>query len=257
MEDRSGNKLPVRLLGSLDPKEGLFGGSAVVEKSDKLDITGPLTLAVEARLNNPGQSQGGQPLISKGDTSYGLKITESGDSLEFFIHSAGTWHNVTAKLPADAASQFHAYTGTYDGAALSLFIDGKEVATKPCTGEVSKNAFELAVGIDTEETARRFRGSIRKAAVYSGALKLAGLAADPVLLLDFAKDAAKPKTQEFLAYGGDFNDRPTDYSFCSNGLVTATLSPSPQFDEVRKIYQEIHTTPADVSHAHDQGECPK
>ncbi|MDP3851633.1 MAG: glycoside hydrolase family 2 TIM barrel-domain containing protein [Luteolibacter sp.] len=113
VEDRSSNKLPVRLLGSLDPKEGLFGGSALVEKSDKLDLTGHLTLAVEARLNNPGQSPGGQPLISKGDTAYGLKITESGDSLEFFIHSAGTRHSVTAKLPDDAASKFHTYSGTY------------------------------------------------------------------------------------------------------------------------------------------------
>ncbi|MEY3897810.1 MAG: hypothetical protein RLZZ214_3331, partial [Verrucomicrobiota bacterium] len=250
VEDLSSNKLRVRLLGSLDPKEGLFGGSAVVEKSVKLDLTGPLTLAVEARLNNPGQSQGGQPLISKGDTSYGLKITESGDSLEFFIHSSGTWHSVTAKLPADAASKFHTYAGTYDGAQLAIFIDGPGVASKPCTAAISKNDYELSVGIDTEETARRFRGSIRKAAVYSRPMMLTNIIEDcpeAVVLLDFTKDAEKPKTQEFLAYGGDFNDRPTDYSFCSNGIVTATLSPSPQFDEVRKTYQEIHTTPVDVA----------
>ncbi len=68
-----------------------------------------------------------------------------------------------------------------------------------------------------------------------------------VVLLDLTKDAEKPKTQRFLAYGGDFNDRPTDYSFCSNGLVMATLAPSPQFEEVKKVYQEIHTTPVDLT----------
>ena len=27
----------------------------------------------------------------------------------------------------------------------------------------------------------------------------------------------------------------------------ATLTPSPQFEEVKKVYQEIHTTPVDIS----------
>jgi beta-galactosidase len=48
-----------------------------------------------------------------------------------------------------------------------------------------------------------------------------------------------------LAYGGDFNDRPTDFSFCCNGIFTANLSPSPQFEEVKKNYQNIHTTLVD------------
>lgn len=250
VEDRSHNKLPVRLLGSLATDEGLYGGSVVVEKSDKLDLTGSLTLIAEARLNNPGFSQGGQPLITKGDSSYGLTITESGDSVEFFIHSAGTKHSVAAKLPADAASKFHIYSGSYDGAALAVFIDGTGTASKPCTAVVSKNDYELAVGIDTEETARRFNGSIRKAAIYSRAMMLANIIEDgpeAVVLLDFAKDAEKPKTQRFLAYGGDFNDRPTDRSFCSNGIMTATLTPSPQFEEVKKVYQEIHTSAVDTA----------
>ncbi len=249
-EDRSTNKIPVRLLGSLDPKEGLFGGSAVIEKSEKLDITGPLTLVAEARLNKVSQSLGGQPLIAKGDTAYSLKLTENGDQIEFFIHSSGVWHNVTAKLPADAESQFHTYAGVYDGKTLSIFIDGQSVASKPCSAAIATNSFEVGVGIDTEETARRLRGSIRKAAIYSRALtaeELKSDAADSVALLHFVKDAAKPKAQRFLAYGGDFNERPTDYSFCCNGIVMANLSPSPQFDEVKKAYQSIHTKGVDLT----------
>ena len=251
VEDRSANKIPVRLFGSLDPSEGLFGGSAVVGKSPKLDLTGSLTLVVEARLNNPGWSQGGQPLICKGDTSYSLKLAEGGN-LEFFIHSAGVWHNVGAKLPTDAASKFHTYAGVYDGKSLTIFIDGKQAGSAPCTAPVTTNNFELAVGIDTEETARRLNGTVRRAAVYPRALspgELAGKAANPALLLDFTKDARKPKTQEFLAYGGDFNDRPTDVSFCCNGIMSAMLKPSPQVDEVRKVYQNIHTRAVDVTTA--------
>lgn len=250
VEDRSANKQPVRLLGSLATDEGLYGGAAVVEETGKSDLTGPLTLVAEARLNNPGGSQGGQPIIAKGDTAYSLKITEAGGNLEFFVFSSGTWHNVTAGLPDDAASKFHTYAGVYDGQTLAIFIDGKQAASKPFSGEVAVNDFELAVGIDTEETARRLNGSVRKAAVYSRALKaeeLSAAAADAVVSLDFAKDAEKPKTQRFLAYGGDFNDRPTDVSFCCNGIVMSSLTPSPQFEEVKKVYQNIHTTGVDVS----------
>lgn len=250
LEDRSGKKNSVRLLGSLSADEGLFGGSAVVDASEGLDLTGSLSLFAEVRLNNTGSSQGGQPILGKGDTAYSLKITESGKDLEFFIHSNGDWRNVSAKLPDDAASKFHTYAGVYDGKSLTIYIDGKPAASKPWSGAVSTNTFELAVGIDTEETGRRLNGVVRRAAVYSRALsagELAELPADAELMLDFVKDAEKPKTQRFLAYGGDFNDRPTDVSFCSNGLVTATLAPSPQFEEVKKVYQEIHTTAEDVA----------
>ena len=250
VEDRSVNKLPVRLLGSLSADEGLYGGAAVVDETGKSDLTGPLTLIAEARLNNPGGSQGGQPIISKGDTAYSLKITEAGGNLEFFVYSSGTWHNVSVRLPDDAASKFHTYAGVYDGQSLAIFIDGKQAASKPFSGEVAVNDFELAVGIDTEETARRLNGSVRKAAVYSRVLKADELSADAagaVVSLDFTKDAEKPKTQRFLAYGGDFNDRPTDVSFCCNGIVMSTLTPSPQFEEVKKVYQNIHTTGVDVA----------
>ena len=250
VEDRSANKLPVRLLGSLDPGEGIFAGCAVVAQSATLDLTGPLTLVAEARLNHPGPSPGGQPLLAKGDTAYALKIAEAGDSLELVIHAAGVWHRVAAKLPPDAASKFHTYAGVYDGKTLAVIIDGRTAASAPCTAPVATNACELAVGIDTEQTARRFHGAVRRAAVYPRALttaELAGNAADPALLLDFSRDAQKPKTQRFLAYGGDFNDRPTDRSFCCNGIVAATLMPSPQFDEVKKVYQNIHTRAVDVT----------
>lgn len=248
VEDRSSNRIPVRLLGSLDTAEGLFGGSAVIEKSDKLDLTGPITLIAEARLNKASQSEGGQPLIGKGDTAYTLKIKDSGKEIEFFIYSEGAWRNVVAPMPADAESKFHQYAGVYDGKTLAIFINGQSIASKPFSGNIAKNEFEVGVGIDTEETSRRLRGSIRKASIHARALTSEELksAADPVVVLDFRKDAEKPKSQTFFAYGGDFNERPTDYSFCCNGIVMADLSPSPQFEEVRKAYQNIHTQGVDI-----------
>lgn len=45
--------------------------------------------------------------------------------------------------------------------------------------------------------------------------------------------------KEFLAYGGDFDDRPTDYNFCGNGIVYANRIPSPKAQEVKRLYQNL------------------
>jgi beta-galactosidase len=129
-------------------------------------------------------------------------------------------------------------------------IDKQVVATAPCTAKIAANRYDLGIAIDTEETARKLNGAIRRAIVYGRALSPDQTAAAPegsVVLLDFFKDAEKPKTQKFFAYGGDFNDRPTDRSFCCNGLVQPNLRPAPHFEEVKTIYQEIHTTAVDMT----------
>lgn len=46
--------------------------------------------------------------------------------------------------------------------------------------------------------------------------------------------------REYQAYGGDFDDRPTDYNFSGNGIVYGgDRSPSPKMQEVRFNYQSI------------------
>ena len=44
---------------------------------------------------------------------------------------------------------------------------------------------------------------------------------------------------EVLAYGGDFDDRPTDYNFCGDGIVYANRKPSPKVQEVKSLYQNL------------------
>lgn len=44
---------------------------------------------------------------------------------------------------------------------------------------------------------------------------------------------------EYLAYGGTFEDRPTDANFCYNGIVYADRKESPKMQEVKYNYQNI------------------
>ena len=49
-----------------------------------------------------------------------------------------------------------------------------------------------------------------------------------------------PKTGErYMAYGGDFGDKPNDGMFCMNGILYPDHSPKPAFYEVKKVYQYV------------------
>ena len=59
---------------------------------------------------------------------------------------------------------------------------------------------------------------------------------------DFADQAILKKNrygEPFYAYGGDFDDYPTDYSFSGNGLVDGGRRISPKMQEVKFLYQPV------------------
>ena len=260
-EDRSGKNHKSRLFGVLSKDQGVFNGGVVVDPAPDLDLTGSVTLVAEARGNFGGvKAQGGgdnnrnesdgYPIIGKGDTSYMLKVTPNGDEVEFFVYIAGKWEAVRAGLPAGWRSGFHTLAGTYDGKDLTVYIDGKQAATRPCTGPISTNRWDLAVGFDTENPDRRFDGSIRRVALYGRALSAEEIGfetPDALLSYDFTKDAEKPETRMIFAYGGDFNDQPNQKSFCLNGIVLPNGVPGPQFEEVKKVHQDFHLSGVDLS----------
>ncbi|MEH6907680.1 glycoside hydrolase family 2 TIM barrel-domain containing protein [Neobacillus drentensis] len=48
---------------------------------------------------------------------------------------------------------------------------------------------------------------------------------------------------EFFATGGDFEDRPTDYGFSTNGIVYSNRERSPKMQEVKYLYQNFKLNP--------------
>ncbi|WP_442482319.1 glycoside hydrolase family 2 TIM barrel-domain containing protein [Aeoliella sp. SH292] len=50
-----------------------------------------------------------------------------------------------------------------------------------------------------------------------------------------------------MVYGGDFGDRPTDYNFSCNGLISSLRTPHPHAWEVKKVYQNIKVEPVDMA----------
>lgn len=49
--------------------------------------------------------------------------------------------------------------------------------------------------------------------------------------------------EEVFAYGGDFDERATDYEFCTNGIVYADRKISPKAQEVKQLYSNVKVVP--------------
>ncbi len=47
------------------------------------------------------------------------------------------------------------------------------------------------------------------------------------------------KGERVLAYGGDFEERPADWGFCTNGIVYADRKASPKMQEVKALYSNL------------------
>ncbi len=48
-----------------------------------------------------------------------------------------------------------------------------------------------------------------------------------------------PEKGTYLAFGGDFDDRPSDYNYCCNGIVFADRTNTPKMQEVKYNYQGV------------------
>lgn len=56
-------------------------------------------------------------------------------------------------------------------------------------------------------------------------------------MYNYTKDGVR-----YLAYGGDFGDRPNDREFVMNGIIFGDMEPKPQYYEVKKVYQYVGVT---------------
>ena len=47
-----------------------------------------------------------------------------------------------------------------------------------------------------------------------------------------------PFGNDYLAFGGDFGDRPTDYNFCVNGIIYGDRQISPKVQEIKQLFSD-------------------
>jgi len=258
VKDKSPFGLIGRVVGKLVKRQGQTGLSGYVVLPDvpQLDITGK-QITLEARLF-PAPTQLDSPFILKGDTQYGLK--QKADMLEFFVHTPsakGTWVVATAPLPNDWYDKWHHVAGTYDGRKLTLYCDGKPLATQQYGAAINHCPLPVNIGRNSRYTNRRLSGIIAAARIYDRALSAEELDAENrkpaegcVLWLELDHvDPQAGRSGSFFAYGGDFGPpgTPSDGNFCMNGLVAADRTPHPSLFQVKKVYQPIRLKAVDLA----------
>ncbi|WP_232836337.1 glycoside hydrolase family 2 TIM barrel-domain containing protein [Lentzea terrae] len=243
--DTSGNNITAMLAGAPKLVDGHRGKALSLSGLDdwvevyrdrKLDITGT-ALTLDAWVK-PGKWTGQFPIIAKGDHQWTLKMKNE-TTLEFFIHS-GTWRAVQAKVPADFYGKWHRVSGTYDGTALRLYIDGAEVGTLPFTGTIDHSAADVNIGRDFEMSwndpstvSWLSRGDVDDVRIYNRALSATELNASTpvggaVLALDF--DSVQERGTHF-AYGSTLSG--------VDGLINTDRSLQPEVLQMAWAHQPI------------------
>lgn len=61
--------------------------------------------------------------------------------------------------------------------------------------------------------------------------------------IDQAVERINDQGERVLSYGGDFDDRATDYEFCTNGIVYSDRKASPKAQEVKYLYAPVRIFP--------------
>jgi hypothetical protein len=248
--DGSGNDIMAHLSGRPEVVDGHRGKAldfsglddfVEVYRDPRLEITGT-ALTLDAWVE-PDTWTGDLTVIAKGDHAYALRMKDE-TTLEFFIHS-GTWRTVHARVPADFYGNWHRLTGTYDGTALRLFIDGAQVGSTPFTGAIDRTFYEVNIGRNPEvmqdnHSGRMANGVIDDVRIYDRALPADVIggggdpAADAVLALDFDRVECRGS---YPSYGESLSG--------VDGLVGSDRFLQPETAQLAWVHQPLRFSYAD------------
>jgi Concanavalin A-like lectin/glucanases superfamily len=154
------------------------GAGAVVRvaNSASLDLTTAMTLSAWIR---PAASQSGwRTILQRQVDAYFLNASNSDGPLR--PSGGGTFGNSTQWLGGPTASPVGAWTHvalTYDGAALRLYINGNQVASRAMSGAIETTNNPLWIG-GNQPYGEYFNGLIDDVRVYDRALTQPDIQAD-------------------------------------------------------------------------------
>ncbi len=263
VKDRAPTGLEALFVGATEPGQGGEGYLSLPD-AEPLNLRDALTLeaAILPRPVIKGAAYPSvsrfHPYLSKGDL--GFQLMQDDETLQLSLRFEGEAAPLLVRAPTPAGwyGAWHRLTGTYDGQAARLYVDGKLAASVDKAGRLSPGHFPLNVGRNPERIDMRTPARFREARVYARALAEAEVATlesrrtdGLVLWLDLAdaKQAAPAGGGSYFAYGGDFgpSTTPSDENFCQNGVVSADRTPHPAMGEIRKQQQYVDVSPVDLS----------
>lgn len=201
-----------------------------VYNADNVEISGDrltLTLDIYPRSYN---ASGGY-MINKGSNQYGL-MQNGKDKLEFYIDT-GSRQLLIVDLPSDWQDRWHNVTAVYDGAEMTVFIDGKEAGSRPASGNIRNLPLSLCIGRDEERCGQE--------TIYT-----CDAIVDNVGIFDVAVTPAEGFNAEKAVLWLDFEEETNDGTFWSYGVGARTYgsiwpdrTPQPEMWQMKKSVQPL------------------
>jgi len=117
-----------------------------VARDQALDISGEaITLSFWIR---PEAFNGNGSFLTKGDYQFGI-VQPDEEQLEFYLNN-GQRVSLLAKLPDGWVHQWHHVAGIYDGRKMELYVDGKIIGTRSCSGNILNSPYGVIMGKSAE-----------------------------------------------------------------------------------------------------------
>jgi hypothetical protein len=162
--------------GAIGAGHGLDSGDYIqsTRPSPGLRLTRAFTLSAWFHTDGRKIAATGAELLSMGD-NYGLRVQRDSTLQVWYWPpnpppaSATDWYYVLGKAPAIFDGQWHLATGVFDGTALRIFCDGKELASAPAADVVGLQ-FPLNVTFGKHGNGKRpfeYVGDLDEARIHS------------------------------------------------------------------------------------------
>lgn len=235
--------------------KALQGPAVCKNTPPQLDMNGAFTL--EAWVY-PTDDSGQKVIIGKGDSQYVLRTQAGQLCLQLYSENGEKWNQLLCDYDDTWIGNWHHVAATYDPETgrAAMYIDDMSTPAGETIfenvyedGTFGKNGESFAVGRETNNTGRDWKGLIDNVRVYSRPLEGQELesesrsAADEGVVywqdFDGEPECRLPSVQEgYLGFGGDWGDSPNSSNFCANGIVSSRRVPHGAMLELKRVHQD-------------------
>ncbi|PWM30961.1 MAG: hypothetical protein DBX55_03625 [Verrucomicrobia bacterium] len=198
------------------------------------------------KINKYGKSagRGGTEVLAEQNDLFKLELHHR-NNLSFSVWNGKTWENVGARInPADG--KIIDVAASAGNGEMKIYCDGKEVAKKKLERAEFFSASPLVLGERFPIFSQGLDGALKRFRAFDEVVdkdffradaKGMNLASD----INFEDFQQRPNKKTYFAVGGFYNDTPNSGYWSTNGVMHANNTRNPHAEEVKKVYQNIHT----------------
>jgi hypothetical protein len=154
-------------------------GFVEIKNEPAFGLTGAITVAAWIKVNRFDKRW--QTIVAKGDSAWRLQRAAQEDTVVFHCTGLnavkGLWPFGIEGRKRVNDGQWHHVVGVYDGAVISLYIDGALDNSSRASGTIQTNTFPVSIGANAEASGRNWNGLIDEVCVFACALNASGVSA--------------------------------------------------------------------------------